>query len=369
MINISRKYAEAFHWQMGIVVFLLVTIGLVNLYSAVYFWGEGGSTSLFWSQLIWSVIGLILMFFVMISDYRVFYRAAIPAYIIICVLLLLSIVMGSAVRGTHGWLRLGPFSLQPGEFAKIAYILIAARFFSDHPNPDGYSLLDLWRPGIAMLIPFSLIILQGDMGTSFFLILIFVSLSLFAKVKRRTLVACAIVGIIAVGGVYAFGLKAYQRNRIFSFFNPEADVRGSGYHLVQSKIAVGSGKIFGKGYLKGNINKLRYLPERHTDFIFPVFAEEWGFAGSIIVLGLYTALLMMGIEIASKARDRFGAFVAMGVVALLFWQIAVNLGGVLGLMPLTGVTLPLMSYGGSSMIAILISIGMLFGIHAKRFMF
>ncbi len=369
MKGIPKKYAEGFNWPLAAVVSLLLVIGLVNLYSAVYFWGEGGSTSLFWSQLMWSLIGLVLMFLVIISDYRVFYRIAFPAYIVICALLLLSIVTGSAVRGTHGWLKLGPFNIQPVEFAKIAYILVAARFFSDHPNPDGYSLFDLWRPGLAMLVPFVFIILQGDLGSSLFLILIFVSLSLFAKVKRRTLIACVIVGIIAAGGVYSFGLKEYQRNRIFSFFNPEADVRGSGYHLVQSKIAVGSGKIFGKGYLRGNINKLKYLPERHTDFIFPVFAEEWGFAGSIIVLGLYAALLMMGIEIASKARDRFGAFVAMGVVALLFWQIAINLGGVLGLMPLTGVTLPLMSYGGSSMLAILVSLGLLFSIHIKRFMF
>jgi rod shape determining protein RodA len=364
-----RKYWEDFHWPLAAVVMALLIVGLVNLYSAVYFWGEGGSTALFWSQLTWSVVGLLLMVFVIMSDYRIFHRAAIPFYIVVCILLLLALVLGGVVRGTHGWLRLGPVSLQPTEFAKIAYILIAARFFADHPNPEGYSLVDLWKPGISMLIPFSLIVLQGDLGSSLFFILIFVSMSLFAKVKWKTLVVCVLVGIFAAGAVYAFGLKQYQRNRIFNFFNPEADIRGSGYHLVQSKIAVGSGKLFGKGYLKGNINKLRYLPERHTDFIFPVFAEEWGFAGAIIVLALYAALLMMGIEIGQKARDRFGSFVAIGVVSLLFWQVAINLGGVLGLMPLTGVTLPLMSYGGSSMVAILASLGLLFSIHQRKFMF
>ena len=309
------------------------------------------------------------MFFVMISDYRIFYRVALPAYVVVCILLLLSVLVGTSVRGTHRWIGIGPFMIQPAEFAKIAYILVAAKFFSDHPNPDGYSLTDLWQPGLLMIIPLGLIMLQGDLGTSMFMMLIFVSLSLFAKVKARTIIICAIVGMIAAGGLYSFGLKPYQRNRIFNFFNPEADVRGTGYHLVQSKIAVGSGRIFGKGYLKGNINKLRYLPERHTDFIFPVFAEEWGFAGSIIVLALYTAIIMMGVEIGSKARDRFGAFVAMGVSALLFWQVTINLGGVLGLMPLTGVPLPMMSYGGSSMIAILTALGLLFSIHMKRFMF
>jgi rod shape determining protein RodA len=285
------------------------------------------------------------------------------------VLLLLSVVMGQAVRGTSGWLKLGPFSLQPAEFAKIVYIFVAARFFSDNPSPEGLSLRELWRPGVLMFVPFALILMQGDMGSSIFLICIFVSLALFAKVKRKTLVICAVVAMVAAGGVYTFGLKEYQRNRIFTFVHPEADVKGSGYHLMQSKIAVGSGKLIGKGYLKGNINKLRYLPERHTDFIFPVFAEEWGFLGSLILMSLYAALLLMGVEVASRSRDRFGAFVAMGVVALLFWQIAINLGGVLGLMPLTGVTLPLMSYGGSSMIAIMASIGLLVSIHRRKNIF
>jgi rod shape determining protein RodA len=369
MRDLAKKFSEGFHWSMAAVAGAILVIGLINLYSAVYFWGEGGATSLFWSQLVWTLIGLVLMMAVVVSDYRVFYRAAIPAYVVVIALLILSLVLGEAVRGTHGWLKLGPFSLQPAELAKIVYILVAARFFADHPNPDGYSFVDLWRPALAMLIPFVLIVLQGDLGSSLFLLLIFVSMSLFAKVRRRTLIIATIICVVAAGGFYMFGLKDYQKERIFTFFHPEADIKGSGYHLVQSKIAVGSGKILGKGYLKGNINKLRYLPERHTDFIFPVFAEEWGFLGSIIVLALYSALLAMGIDVGARARDRFGAFVAIGVVSLLFWQIAINLGGVLGLMPLTGVTLPLMSYGGSSMVAILISVGLLFSIHLRRFRF
>jgi rod shape determining protein RodA len=369
MKALAKKMSEGFHWSMAAVVGAILLIGLVNLYSAVYFWGEGGSTALFWSQLVWTLIGLALMGVVTVSDYRIFYRAAVPAYVVVVALLLLSLVLGDVVRGTHGWLKIGPFSLQPAELAKVVYILVAARFFADHPNPDGYSFVDLWRPGLMMLLPFALIVLQGDLGSSLFLMLIFVSMSLFAKVKKRTLITATIIGVVAAGSFYFFGLKDYQKARIFNFFNPEADVKGSGYHLVQSKIAVGSGRIFGKGYLKGNINKLRYLPERHTDFIFPVFAEEWGFAGSVIVLALYAALLSMGIDVGARARDRFGAFTAIGVVSLLFWQITINLGGVLGLMPLTGVTLPLMSYGGSSMVAILLSVGLLFSINLRRFRF
>ena len=291
-----QRFFEHFNWPLFGVTIALLVIGLINLYSAVHFWGEGVTHSYFWSQLVWTMIGLLVMFVVMASDYRIYYSVARPAYVIVCALLILSLVMGEMVRGTHGWLKLGPFSLQPAEFAKLAYILIAARFFSDHPNLDGYSLRSLWQPLLFMIIPFGLIVMQGDLGSSLFLICIFVSMSLFAKVKKGTIVLCILVALVAGGSVYTFGLKDYQRDRIATFMHPEQDLRGSGYHLMQSKIAVGSGRLFGKGYLKGNINKLRYLPERHTDFIFPVFAEEWGFVGSFVVLALYAALLLMGVR-------------------------------------------------------------------------
>jgi len=365
-----ERVFEKFNWPFFYVTAAIIAIGLVNLYSAVHFWGEEGSSmNLFWSQLVWMVIGLALMFVTAFLDYRIFHRLALYIYIAVNILLLASLFFGKVVRGTSGWLQIGGLSMQPAEFAKLAYILIAARYYSDHPNPEGFTLKDMFKPALLMLIPFALIILQGDMGSSLFLILIFCSVAVFAKIRWGTVIFLLIAGLVAGGAVYKFGLKEYQRNRIFQFVHPETDVRGSGYHLMQSKIAVGSGKIFGKGYLKGNINKLRYLPERHTDFIFPVFAEEWGFLGSIVVLSLFGALLLMGVEIASKARERFGIFLAIGIVAMLFWQVVINLGGVLGLMPLTGVTLPLMSYGGSSVIAVLIALGMLQNISSRRFMF
>lgn len=365
-----EKRFENFNWPFFYVTCALIVIGLVNLYSAVYFWGEEDpSMAIFWSQLIWMSIGLLSMFVVSFIDYRIFDRIAFYIYIAVNMLLLASLFFGKVVRGTSGWLQIGGFSMQPAEFAKIAYILVAAHFYSDHPNPEGFSLKDMFKPALLMGIPFALIVLQGDMGSSLFLILIFFSIAMFAKIRWGTIILLVIVGVVAAGAIYQFGLKEYQRTRIFQFVHPETDIRGSGYHLMQSKIAVGSGKIFGKGYLKGNINKLRYLPERHTDFIFAVFAEEWGFLGGTVVLGLFGALLLMGIEIASRARERFGIFLGIGIVAMLFWQLVINLGGVLGLMPLTGVTLPLMSYGGSSVIAVLIALGMMQNISRRRFMF
>lgn len=364
-----QKIFENLNWYFFVVILALIAVGLVNLYSAVYYWGEGGSLALFWSQLIWMIIGLVLMFFVSFIDYRFFSRAAIPLYVISIALLVLSLVIGSEVRGTHGWLKLGFLSLQPAEFAKVAYIIVLARYFANNPSYDGYGFWELWRPLLLMLIPCGLIVLQGDLGSSMFLVLIFATVAFFARVKRRTLITFVVIGIAAVMAIYTFGLKDYQRERITTFMNPDADVRGSGYHLMQSKIAVGSGRVFGKGYLKGNINKLRYLPERHTDFVFPVFAEEWGFAGGFVLLTLYAALLLMALDIARRSKERFGGFLATGVAMMIFCQLFINLGGVLGLMPLTGVTLPLMSYGGSSVVAVLASLGIVLNISKRRFMF
>ncbi len=360
---------EKFNWPLFAVTISIAAIGLFNLYSAVYYWGEKGQSSLFWSQLIWMFTGIILMFAASFTDYRIFHRLAFHIYIVINILLVISIFFGKVVRGTSGWIQIGGLSFQPTEFAKLSMIIVLAKFFSDHPIPDGFGLKDMIRPALLMFIPFVLVVLQGDMGSSLFFVLIFISLILFAKVRTGTIIVLLIVGLSMGGIIYKFGLKEYQRSRILTFVHPEQDIRGSGYHLMQSKIAVGSGKLFGKGYLKGNINKLRYLPERHTDFIFPVFAEEWGFAGSLFLLGLYAAFLLMIVEIASKCRDRFGIFLSVGMVSMIFWQIVINLGGVLGLIPLTGVTLPLMSYGGSSIITVLIGVGLLESISRRRFMF
>ncbi len=365
----NRRLIENFDWSLFGVIVALCVIGLVNLFSAVYYWGEGGSLSLFWSQLIWMLVGIALMFIMSFLDYRIFQRFAWPIYGLSVALLLLSLIFGNEVRGTQGWLNLGFIKLQPAEFAKIAYLLMLAKFFTDNPNPEGYGLFELIKPLALMILPLGLIVLQGDLGSSIFFVLIFATVSFFARIRIKTLIALIVVGVVAVVGVYSFGLKDYQRARITTFMHPEMDVRGSGYHLMQSKIAVGSGRIFGKGYLKGNINKLQYLPERHTDFIFPVAAEEWGFVGSFIILSLYTALLLMAIEIARRSKERFANFLAIGIAMMIFCQMFINLGGVLGLMPLTGVTLPLMSYGGSSVLAMLVSLGMLLNISKRRFMF
>lgn len=365
----TKRFSETFNWSFFFVVCSLVAVGLLNLYSAVFYWEESGSLSIFWNQLVWVSIGFLVMAATTFIDYRLFKDWGKYFYFIVLCMLAFTALFGQEIRGTKGWIRIGSVGIQPAEFAKLTYIFVMAKYFNDHPSADGYGVRELWKPALLTFLPFGIILYQGDMGSAFFLLAIFVSISLFLGVKKKTLLVCIALAFLAGVGTYKFGLKEYQRNRILAFMHPEEDVRGKGYHLMQSKIAVGSGKVFGKGYLKGNINKLQYLPERHTDFIFPVLAEEWGFVGSLFVLGLYLSFLLLGVDVAKGARDRFGIFLVMGIVAWLSWQLVINLGGVLGLIPLTGVTLPFLSYGGSSIIVMLAASGFVLNVSLRKHMF
>ncbi len=365
----KRKILENFNWSLWWVTLSLMTLGLVNLYSALSFWGEGGVLTLFWYQLLWFVIGIFLMLFLVTMDYRLWDKLGTYFYIFVLILLLLVLFVGKVVSGHRSWLGVGPFTIQPSEFAKIGLIFVLAKYFSDNPLSAGYGFKDLIKPLLLTMLPFVLVIAGKDLGSSLFFPLLFGTMAMVAKIRRGTLIGFLVLIFLGGGLAYQFALRPYQKERIRIFLNPEADPKKSGYHLIQSKIAVGSGQIFGKGYLKGRINKLRYLPDKHTDFIFPVLAEEWGLIGGWLMLGLYVFLLWNGMMIAIKAREPFGSFLAIGVVSLLFWHLFINLGGVLGMIPLTGVPLPFLSYGGTSTLAFLMGIGLLLNIHMRRFMF
>jgi rod shape determining protein RodA len=302
-------------------------------------------------------------------DYHFLLRWAYPVYGFSLILLSLVFVFGRSVAGQQNWIVLGGFSFQPSEFAKLALILALARYYSTQSLERTYSLKELIRPLGLLLPPLILVLLQKDLGGSIFFILLFVTITFFMKIHFRIFIFAAIFALIAGVGSYHFVLKGYQKDRVKTFLNPESDPRGKGYHLVQSKIAVGSGGWWGRGYLRGNINKLKYLPERHTDFIFPVLAEEWGFAGATFASLIMAIFLLLGLESASGTKDTFGALLALGVVGLFFWHVVINLGGVLGLMPLTGVPLPLLSYGGSSILTMMMGVGLLLNVRMRRFVF
>lgn len=365
----DKRLKSHFHWPLFWVSLALSAIGAINIYSATYNVTEGRMSPLFISQLVWFGVGFTVALVLLFIDYRVLVRLAYPFYCLSVLMLVAVLFFGKEVAGNRNWLVVGPFTMQPSEFAKLAFVMALARYFSDHPTFRNYHFREMILPLIMLMIPFALILLGKDIGSSLFLILTFVSIILFAGVRRNFILIGLAVVLIGGVGAYKKVLSEHQKLRIEAFLHPDEDPKGRGYHLLQSKIAVGSGEFFGKGYLKGMQNKLLYLPDKHTDFIFPVLAEEWGFFGSMIVLILYLSLLIFGVQLAAKAKERFGVFLALGVTALFFWQIVINIGGVLGMIPLTGVTLPLLSYGGSSLVTVMVGISLLLNISMRRFMF
>lgn len=369
LITTDRRKRTRYNWTLLAIIAAIVAAGLVNLYSALDIWGGSGNVPVFWSQFTWVISGLALMAFFSFFDYHLIERAAVPLYVFSIFLLACVLVFGKTVAGHRSWLGVGGLGMQPAEFAKLALVFMLTKYFSSRPNPEGVSLFEMWRPFLFSMIPAFFVVMQGDLGSALFFLLIFATFAWFGQLRKRGIAILVAAAVACSVVLYFFALSNYQKERITSFLNPEADIKGSGYHLVQSRIAVGSGGLWGKGYMKGNVNKLKYLPEKHTDFAFSVLAEEWGFSGSVVVLLLYFLLFYTGIDIAKRARDRTGLFMALGICAFIFWHVVINLGGVLGLIPLTGVTLPLVSYGGSSMVIVLLSLGVLSSISMRRFLF
>ncbi|MFO1519341.1 MAG: rod shape-determining protein RodA [bacterium] len=369
LFTVRKRVFGHFPWGVFLLLLLWLGMGLVNLYSATYKVTDPGLPPLFRSQLIWVGLSMGVLLLVTLFDYHLLFRWAYPLYGLSLVLLLFVFVAGRSVAGQQNWVVIGGFSFQPSEMAKLTFILALARYYATHTPDKKYTLKDLIVPLCLLLPPTLLVVLQKDLGGSIFFILLFSTLTFFMKVPLRYFVVAGLLGGILAVGAYHFVLKGYQRDRVKMFMNPEADPKGKGYHLVQSKIAVGSGGAIGRGYLKGSINKLKYLPERHTDFIFPVLAEEWGFLGASCTLIVMAAFLLLGLESASQSKDPFGSLLAIGVVGLFFWNVVINLGGVLGLMPLTGVPLPLLSYGGSSILTMMIGVGLLLNMRMRRFVF
>ena len=362
----DRRLVINFDWVLLLTVCLLSAFGIVNLYSATAEWS--GSTPFYLKQMFWLGGGLVLALLVCLFDYRHLEHFAIFGYVISVGLLLFVLMMGKTSMGATRWIHLGFFNLQPSEVIKLSMVLILARIFGRTAHPLGFQFLELWQPALILLVPVVLILKQPDLGTALMVVFISGSMLLFAGLQRNTLWGLALLGVLA-GVAGWFGMHDYQRERIRTFLDPEADPLGSGYHIIQSKIAVGSGGFFGKGFMQGTQSQLSFLPERHTDFAFSVFAEEWGFAGSCVLLLGYLFLIIWGIYIARRAADRFGMFLAVGVTAMIFWHIVVNLGMVIGLLPVVGVPLPLFSYGGTSMVTTMIGVGLLMNVSMRRFTF
>ncbi len=353
-------------WGLLLPVFLLAAIGIVALYSAAASETPLLQKRLCLKQTVWFFGGLIMIFMFLLFNYKNLFSWAEGIYILSIVLLVCVFFMGKEAGGARRWLPLGPVSIQPSEMVKISLVIMLAKYYSQKSIMDGLTFRYLVVPMALTAVPFALILAQPDLGTGMLLLLIAALVTGFIKVKRRTLLGLGGVLLVIATLIGMFLLKPYQKQRVLTFLNPDRDPLGAGYHIIQSKIAVGSGTIFGKGYMQGTQNALAFLPEQQTDFIFSVLAEEWGIVGAGVVLLLYFFIIVWGISIAYKCKDPFGIILSAGVTGVIFWQVVINVGMVIGLMPVVGVPLPLISYGGSSVITFMLVIAILMNVSMKR---
>ncbi len=365
---LNRGVRDSFDWPLFVIAAALALIGVVNLYSATSAMPEQ-LRDIYIQQIYWLTLGAGVAVLVASIDYRYFERYGWVAYGAGIVLLVLVFLLGPTVRGAQRWIPFGTFSLQPSELMKIFFIVALAKHLHDDPRTEGRTLKDLVIPGMIVAAPLMLILAQPDLGTALIIAAIFGSIMFLTQLKLRSFVTLVLSFAVSAPLTWRYLLKDYQRERMVSFLDPHTDILGKGWHAYQAKVAIGSGGLTGKGFLQGTQNQHRFLPDQHSDFPFSVWAEEQGFVGAIVLVLLYTALILWGLKIASEAKDRFGAVVAVGVSALIFWQAVINLGMVCGLLPVVGITLPLFSYGGSSVLTIMMGIGLLMNISIRRFHF
>lgn len=363
-----RGLRDHFDWPLFTAVSLIALIGVVNLYSATSA-GDPLRAEIYTQQIYWLTLGAAAAVLVVAIDYRQFERYGWIIYGIGILLLILVFLVGRNVRGSQRWIPIGSFSLQPSELIKLCLIIALARTLHNDPKADGRTLRDLLVPGAILALPIALILAQPDLGTALICAFIFATIMVLTQLKLRSLLTLLATFALCAPLTWTYVLKDYQRQRLLAFLNPEKDLLGSGWHGYQSLVAIGSGGVWGKGFMRGTQNQYHFLPDQHTDFPFPVWAEEHGLWGSLLLLSLYAFVVVWGLKIASQAKDRFGAVIAVGVTAMIFWHTVINLGMVAGMLPVVGVTLPLFSYGGSSVLTILVGIGLLMNVSMRRFHF
>jgi len=368
MSPIARRAYQNFDWVFLFLILILVTLGLVNLMSAAAAGVEGGTSNVVRRHMMVMGAAAIVMVLAALIDYRHIERFAPFIFLGSLVLLALTLIVGVVTRGTQAWLFAGG-SFQPSEFAKVAMVAMLARYFHRNPPSTIRQLRQLAVPLLIVALPIGLILLQRDMGVALLTLLVAFTYLPLLYIPLR---AWAGIGVLAAAGLaalWSFGLRAYQQQRILDFLDPARDPLASGYQAMQSRIAVGSGGFLGAGWQEGTQTQLRFLPTQHTDFVFSVLAEEWGFVGSTLVLVTFFALLLWGLWIAQSSKDGFGAMLAVGLVGTLFWPLTINIAMVLGLAPVIGVPLPLFSYGGSALVSASVALGLLLNVSMRRYVF
>ena len=352
------------NWRILIVIGLLAAISLVNLSSTSLHSIRSAHTE----QMVIFVIGFIGLFVTALVDYRTLQRWVIPFYCMVVLALILVLFIGKEINGARRWLSIGGVGFQPSEFAKLAIIMALASWFQRVPRPSGYTFKDLIPMGLMVGVPMFLVLREPDLGHTLMIGFIGLTMAFFERFERRTLLILIVIGLMALP-IGWYGLRDYQKDRILTLIDGRVDKLGAGWHALQAKIAVGSGGIVGKGHGNGTQVAGGFLPENHTDFVFAHWAEEHGFLGASCVLFLYLILILLCLRCSSRAKDRFGSAAAVGVAGLFFFHAVMNIGMVLNVLPVTGVTLPLMSYGGTSAVTILIATGLVLNIDLRRTVF
>ncbi len=362
-----RDRFSRFDVPLFLAAILLCGIGLLNVYSGTRVVSAPG-ISLVTKQAVWILMGLALFVAVYLAGDGLLEQIAPYLYGASVLLLAVVLVSGRAHGGAQRWISLGPLNLQPSEFAKLSLILAVARYYAARYDYSGLSLVQVLPAAALAGVPFLLVLLQPDLGTAGVFLLILAAMTAVACLRGRPMALLAGAGLSALPLLW-YSMRDYQKQRVLTFLDPERDPVGSGYHIIQSKIAVGSGGLLGKGYLRGTQGSLRFLPEQHTDFAFAVFSEEWGLLGSLVLLGLFLFLIWRGLWLARMAQDRFASIACAGVASYFLSHAAINLAMVCGLFPVVGIPLPFVSYGGSAMLSNMLALGILANLARSRFTF
>ena len=357
----ERRLYHHLDWPLIGAVFAICAMGLVMIYSTT-----GGAGPVYWTQVHAIALGTVALVLCLTVDYRSLGDNSHFLYLAMVVALVGVIFFGVVRGGSRRWIDFGAFNLQPSEFAKVFLALILAKMLGEERRP-ALTNGDLALAIVLTALPFVIIARQPDLGTAATLVPILLVLAFVAGVPMKLVYAIVVVTVIASPLAYKFGLQDYQRERISTFLDPGQDPRGAGYQQIQARITVGSGGVWGKGFMEGTQGQLRFLPVAHNDFIFSVLAEEQGLVGVLVALGLYLFVVFRAVEAARLAKDRFGAYLVLGVLSSFTFQVVYNITMSAGLAPVKGLTLPLMSYGGSSMIATLAGFGLILNVRMRRF--
>ena len=368
MINFREELKRYDYSFFGICTAIFI-IGILNLYSATHSHGVGPEQGIYKTQIMWFCLSWLAGIVVSFIQPKNFYRMAYPSYFLCVILLIMVLFVGHSALGGQRWIGIGGFKFQPSELVKMSVVLVLARWYAKASPEQETGFKELIIPFLITFVPAIMVIIQPDLGTGTLTLLIFFMITFYRKLKWKTIVVIGVIGLVAGTVMYNFGLREYQKKRIITFLDPEFDAKGSGYNAIQSKIAIGSGQFFGKGFRQSTQGALNYLPENHTDFIFAIFNEEHGFVGSVFLIALYLALFYRLLWLASNVNKMFDSIVVVGVLGIFFWHTIVNMSMVSGLMPIVGIPLPLLSYGGSNLLTFGICCGVVTSISNARNLF